>query len=217
LINSDGTYYVSTPGTVSVDRDYGALTVSCQKDGYDAEMMEVNSSTKGMAFGNILIGGVIGAGVDVATGAAYDYPSEIIHPLDCRSEAQLAAAPTTGQHDKEALALVDTNSCEEPSFVFMDGENEIYRSQCLDGKVGVISCSDGACKPVNVSAPAGEQVAGALPQHSDQVQNIGRARDCYQEFHATDITPDSETWMVKCASGRYMVVQCTEGGCSERQ
>ena len=30
-----------------------------------------------MAFGNILIGGVIGVGVDVATGAAYDYPDLI--------------------------------------------------------------------------------------------------------------------------------------------
>jgi hypothetical protein len=30
-----------------------------------------------MAFGNILFGGVIGAGVDVATGAAYDYPAVI--------------------------------------------------------------------------------------------------------------------------------------------
>ena len=30
-----------------------------------------------MAFGNILLGGVIGAGVDIGTGAAYDSPSLI--------------------------------------------------------------------------------------------------------------------------------------------
>lgn len=35
------------------------------------------SKTKGMAFGNIVFGGVIGAGVDMADGAAYDYPNEI--------------------------------------------------------------------------------------------------------------------------------------------
>jgi hypothetical protein len=40
-------------------------------------MVSVKSSTKAMAFGNILFGGVIGAGVDVATGAAYDYPTLI--------------------------------------------------------------------------------------------------------------------------------------------
>jgi hypothetical protein len=32
----------------------------------------------GLAFGNILFGGLIGAAVDVGTGAAYDYPSPII-------------------------------------------------------------------------------------------------------------------------------------------
>jgi hypothetical protein len=30
-----------------------------------------------MAFGNILFGGIIGVGVDTATGAAYDYPTLI--------------------------------------------------------------------------------------------------------------------------------------------
>jgi hypothetical protein len=37
-----------------------------------------------MAYGNILLGGVIGAGVDVVNGAAYDYPSEVSVPLDCK-------------------------------------------------------------------------------------------------------------------------------------
>ena len=37
----------------------------------------MNSSTKAMAFGNILFGGPIGAGVDMASGAAYDYPNLI--------------------------------------------------------------------------------------------------------------------------------------------
>ncbi|MDH4481479.1 MAG: hypothetical protein QE279_02085 [Rhodoferax sp.] len=31
-----------------------------------------------MAFGNIIFGGVIGAGVDISTGTAYDYPSLIV-------------------------------------------------------------------------------------------------------------------------------------------
>jgi hypothetical protein len=30
-----------------------------------------------MAFGNIIAGGIIGAGVDIHTGAAYDYPVSI--------------------------------------------------------------------------------------------------------------------------------------------
>jgi hypothetical protein len=35
----------------------------------------VKSSTKGMMAGNIVFGGFIGAGVDAASGAAYDYPA----------------------------------------------------------------------------------------------------------------------------------------------
>ncbi|MBK7727992.1 MAG: hypothetical protein IPJ33_05660 [Gammaproteobacteria bacterium] len=97
LQNEEGVYWIpSTPGTVAVDREYGDLVVTCSKPGYQDFTMKVSSSTKGMAFGNILLGGFIGAGVDMGTGAAYDYPTEIIVPLDCRSEAEIAEAPTTG-------------------------------------------------------------------------------------------------------------------------
>lgn len=77
LTNNKGTWYVTTPGSTVVHRSYGDLSVACKKDGEDPGITTVKSSTKGMAFGNILFGGVVGAGVDVATGAAYDYPSLI--------------------------------------------------------------------------------------------------------------------------------------------
>lgn len=56
---------------------YGAFQytdVRCEKDGVAPGLLTAKSSTKGMAFGNILFGGIIGAGVDISTGAAYDYP-----------------------------------------------------------------------------------------------------------------------------------------------
>lgn len=80
--NNKGTYYVSsTPGTVTVHRSYDPLHVDCSKDGYQDGVAVVKSSTKGMAFGNILAGGIIGAGVDMATGAAYDYPQQVVIPM----------------------------------------------------------------------------------------------------------------------------------------
>ncbi|MCC2974313.1 hypothetical protein [Massilia sp. IC2-476] len=75
LENEKGVYYVTTPGTVTVRRAYGDMTVRCEKPGMDAGVASIKSSTKGMAFGNVIFGGVIGAGVDVASGAAYDYPN----------------------------------------------------------------------------------------------------------------------------------------------
>jgi hypothetical protein len=98
LVNDKGTWYVSdTPGTVTVHRAYSALTVTCSKNGIQNEEVGVaTSSTKGMAFGNILFGGIIGAGVDVGTGAAYDYPKVVSIPMDCGDASGVAAAPEPG-------------------------------------------------------------------------------------------------------------------------
>jgi hypothetical protein len=75
LENDKGVYYVTTPGTVTVRRAYGDMSVRCEKPGMEAGIASIKSSTKGMAFGNVVFGGVIGVGVDMASGAAYDYPN----------------------------------------------------------------------------------------------------------------------------------------------
>jgi len=81
LQNNKGTWYVNgTPGSVTVNRSFGDLSVDCKKSGLTGHKL-VASHTKGMAFGNVLFGGVIGAGVDMADGAAYDYPSDIFVPM----------------------------------------------------------------------------------------------------------------------------------------
>ena len=75
--NDEGTWYVTTPGSIILSRSGEALVVVCEKEGYDAGIVTVESSTKPMAFGNILFGGIIGAAVDAGTGAAFDYPQSI--------------------------------------------------------------------------------------------------------------------------------------------
>lgn len=98
LTNDKGQWYVTTPGTVTVHRSYDDLNVRCAEAGYLPNVGSVPSSTKGLAFGNILFGGLIGAGVDMGTGAAYDYPSPIIirlHPV-LATGVQDAPAARTG-------------------------------------------------------------------------------------------------------------------------
>ncbi len=92
LTNDKGTWFVTTPGSVTVRRAYGSLTVACTKEGYTPVTSVVASSTKAMAFGNIILGGVIGAGVDMGTGAAYDYPELISVALACGPSAKVASA-----------------------------------------------------------------------------------------------------------------------------
>jgi hypothetical protein len=92
LTNSKGTWAVKAPGSVVVHRAYGPLTVVCAKEGFPSTTTQVDSKTKGMAYGNILFGGIIGAGVDTSTGAAYDYPALITVPMSCDVSATHAAA-----------------------------------------------------------------------------------------------------------------------------
>jgi hypothetical protein len=91
LQSNKGTWFTNTPGTVTVHRGYDALHVTCAKPGYQSGMETVASSTKGMAFGNIVFGGVIGAGVDMESGAAYDYPNLITVPM-ISMQANMATA-----------------------------------------------------------------------------------------------------------------------------
>jgi hypothetical protein len=112
MLNNKGTWYVTTPGTVSVHRSYQDLHVTCKKDGMDPGTATVKSSTKGMAYGNILFGGVIGAGVDAGTGAAYDYPQLISVTMGQAIAFPSPSPENNGNADKSA-AVTDTAAAAE--------------------------------------------------------------------------------------------------------
>ena len=83
LHNNQGTYFVAnTPSTININKSASAMSIDCKK-GDAQEIITVESGTEGMAFGNILAGGIIGAAVDMNTGAAYKYPALVEHPLSC--------------------------------------------------------------------------------------------------------------------------------------
>jgi hypothetical protein len=90
LTNDKGVWYVVSPGSVTVHRSYDPLNVKCEFNGYTPNTGAVPSGTKGLAFGNILFGGLIGAAVDVGTGSAYDYPNPIIVNLQPAKPPSLA-------------------------------------------------------------------------------------------------------------------------------
>ena len=94
LDNSKGSWFVTTPGSVTVHRAFGDLTVKCNAPGYSAAPVKVSSTTKAMALGNAVFGGVVGVGVDMSTGAAYDYPELITVPLQPATSSPVAGAST---------------------------------------------------------------------------------------------------------------------------
>lgn len=108
LSNDKGTWFVTSPGSVSVRRSYVDLLVNCEKTDQVPGVANVKSSTKAMAFGNILFGGVIGAGVDIASGAAYDYPTLITVWMG--EQVTVDAPPVEGAPAPKPEAAADTGT-----------------------------------------------------------------------------------------------------------
>ena len=71
-----------SPAEVEVPRSSKSLTLNCNKAGYQSAERQVDSKIEATTGGNLLLGGVIGAGVDAATGAVYKYPEEVDLPMD---------------------------------------------------------------------------------------------------------------------------------------
>lgn len=81
-----GNKTVVTPGTIELDKSSENVTVSCKKQCYQDGTGIIASSTEAMAAGNVIAGGLIGLGVDAASGAMNRYTPE----------TQIAMAPIAG-------------------------------------------------------------------------------------------------------------------------
>jgi hypothetical protein len=65
---------LTTPGNVVLDKGSSPLPIQCTKECYTIGSSIIPSNTETMAAGNVLLGGIIGLGVDAATGAMNKYP-----------------------------------------------------------------------------------------------------------------------------------------------
>lgn len=77
LANDKGSWYVTTPGSVTIQKSYGDMTITCRKKGVATGILAVTSSSNGGVWGNIVAGGLIGYAVDASSGAGFDYPTTI--------------------------------------------------------------------------------------------------------------------------------------------
>ena len=86
LKNDKGVYYIKeTPGTVTVHKSGADLAIECEKDGKKGAMSVKSKANAGM-WGNIILGGGIGAIVDASSGARFDYPNLITVPMVCEKK-----------------------------------------------------------------------------------------------------------------------------------
>jgi membrane-associated protease RseP (regulator of RpoE activity) len=106
LANEKGRWTVNpTPGSTTISKAYGDLTVTCADPDGEQGATTIQSSTAGAAFGNILLGGIIGAAVDMSSGAAYLYPSNVTVTLaPMGGGSQVAPPPALPSHATSTVA-----------------------------------------------------------------------------------------------------------------
>lgn len=81
LSSAEGNWPVTTPNVVTVDKSKEDILVKCTKPGYQEASASIPSDFQGWTLGNLVLGGLIGVGVDAATGAMNEYPRAFAIPM----------------------------------------------------------------------------------------------------------------------------------------
>ena len=71
-----GTKVVTTPATITLDKSQESITVLCKKECFQDGGTVIASNTESMAAGNLILGGVVGLGVDAVSGAMNKYNAD---------------------------------------------------------------------------------------------------------------------------------------------
>ncbi len=85
VANDRGQWPLRAPADLVVIRDASVLQVSCHSPFFGSQTVQVPASVSLAMVGNWLAGGLVGAGVDVVTGAGLAYPRQVlVHYPACR-------------------------------------------------------------------------------------------------------------------------------------
>ena len=82
-----GEHIVTTPASIKLSRSKHDIQVNCTKACF-AGSSTISSNFEGMTAGNIVLGGVIGLGVDSASGALNKYTPSIAVPMTRKQECR---------------------------------------------------------------------------------------------------------------------------------
>ncbi len=95
----NGPQVVTTPGSVTLSRGSSSLPIQCTKECYLLGSSIIPSNAESMAAGNVIFGGIIGLGVDAASGAMNKYPDVVTVAMTpdpaCRGPGTGPAQPGT--------------------------------------------------------------------------------------------------------------------------
>lgn len=95
LVNDKGTWYVNTPGSVTILKAYGDMSATCKKEETHVGVATFQSANEGSVWGNVLAGGLIGYAVDASSGAGFSYPPTL--NIELIKGSTIPAIPTGSQ------------------------------------------------------------------------------------------------------------------------
>lgn len=188
LTNDAGKWFVTTPGTVTVQKSTGDLSVQCRKEGSVTGSEVAVSKATGSVWGNILVGGVIGYAVDRNTGAGFDYPTVITVSL-----RSLNPVPTGA--DTSAFISSAQPSASGPA----------------EAVLATAGTATAAPQMLAVDAPK----SPAIGQDSRQVERMAKNASCSNDASGILLAkgPGYETYSVACTNGDVLMYRCEFRNC----
>ena len=103
-----GTRAVQTPGTIVLPKSKHDVAVSCVKQCYTTGVGVLASETEIMTAGNVLFGGVIGLGIDAASGAMNKYQPGVEIAMSSDPQLRGAEKGAGRAHGKHSSASTRT-------------------------------------------------------------------------------------------------------------
>lgn len=104
--NDKGAWTVITPGKLQVKGSAKPLIIQCTHAQFERGYGSFESKAKSMAFGNILIGGAIGAAIDISSGAAFEYPGMLSVVLGSSIGGTQGPGSTAAEQAAKSAALL---------------------------------------------------------------------------------------------------------------
>ncbi len=92
---------VTTPGTVTLQKSNASLPIQCTKQCYVNGTSIIPAGTEAMTAGNVIFGGVIGLGVDAASGAMNKYPDVVTVAMSPDPACRAPARPQPAAEDSD--------------------------------------------------------------------------------------------------------------------
>jgi hypothetical protein len=97
LTSTEGNWTVLTPGVATVEKSKEDIVAHCSKEGWQDASATIPSDFQGWTVGNLVLGGVIGFGVDALSGAMHKYPHAFEIPMQpVKGNAPQPNEPATG-------------------------------------------------------------------------------------------------------------------------